>query len=92
VTDSMLPIIREMLDAGSDEERGRIMLRAPDAVLIKYRDQFEIACRKAHFDVGLEFIDVRRAAYHAVRTRDGRLPEQLAAWIGRFAAMCGVEG
>ncbi|WP_309086444.1 hypothetical protein [Chelativorans sp.] len=72
MSDTLLPIIRQMHDARSDEERARLLLCVSDAVLMKYREVFEQACTRAGFDVGLQFINVRRAEWHAVRGPDGR--------------------
>ena len=66
-----LPMIRQMHDAADDRGRALILLRVPDAVLAKYRPVFEDACRRAGFDLGLEFIEWRRAAWCAVRGDDG---------------------
>ncbi|WP_265518948.1 hypothetical protein [Nitratireductor luteus] len=93
MTHSMIPIIREMHDAGSDEERARVLLMVSDAVLMKYRHVFEAACRHAQFDCGLEYINVRRAAWHAVRGPDGRQRNPLFEDARqRFATMAGTEG
>lgn len=90
-TSRLLPVIRQMHDADSDRDRARILLQAPDAVLMKYRTVFEDACRRVGFDVGVEYIAVRRAAFHAVRNPDGRhrkgvIDEARAA----FAAFAGT--
>ena len=71
MTDTMLPIIRQMHDAADDHARAAVLLCVPDSVLLKYRDVFEAACRRAGFNLGLSYIDVRRAAFCAVRGPDG---------------------
>ena len=68
---NMLPIISQMHEAESDRERASILLRVPDLVLMKYREVFEAACRRAGFQTGLEFINWRRAGWSAVRQVDG---------------------
>lgn len=67
-----LPIIRQMLDAESDEARARILLVVPDVILMRHREVFEKACRLVGFELGEEFIAIRRAEWHAVRGPDGR--------------------
>lgn len=67
----LLPIIRQMHEAESDQARARILLMVPDAVLMKYREVFEAACRRAQFHLGLRFIEFRRASWSAVRGPDG---------------------
>lgn len=90
MTDSMLPIIRQMHEADDDRARGAILLAVSDAVLMKYRPVFEDACRRARFDLGLQYIDVRRAAWGAVRNADGThknpLFEDARAAMAAFAA------
>lgn len=93
MTDSMLPIIREMHDAATDEERAKVLLIVSDAVLMKYRHVFEAACEHAGFECGLEWINVRRAAWHAVRGPDGRHKNPLFEDARqRFAAIAGIGG
>lgn len=93
MTDTMLPIIRQMHDAADDRARGAILLTVSDAVLMKYRPVFEACCRRARFDTGLEFINWRRAAWNAVRGPDGRLKPEFEEVRGAFAAfVAGGEG
>ena len=89
MTDSMLPIIRQMLDAESDRARAGILLTVSDQVLMKYREVFEATCRRAGFDHGVEFIAWRRAAWCAVRQPDGRLKPEFEAVREAFAAFAG---
>ena len=79
MTDTMLPIIRQMHDAETDAARARILLIVPDAVLRRYREVFEAACKRAGFDLGVAFIEIRRAEWHAVRGADGRHSNPLFA-------------
>lgn len=76
MTDTMLPILRQMHNAADDRARARLLLMVPDAILMKYREVFEGACRRARFDMGLEYVSWRRAAWHAVRSEDGRLRDE----------------
>ncbi|WP_166163154.1 hypothetical protein [Chelativorans oligotrophicus] len=93
MTDTLLPIIRQFHEAASDEQRARLLLAVSDAVLMKYREVFEGACRRAAFENGLRFIDVRRAAWHAVRGPDGRHKNPLFEEAREdFAALAGTEG
>lgn len=88
MTDTMLPIIRQMHGAPDDRARALILLQLPDAVLAKYRDAFAGACRRAAFAAGLEYLERRCARWRAVRGPDGlvhdgefdRLRESLAAF------------
>ena len=84
MSDTMLPIVRQMHDAEGDKARARILLSVSDAVLMKYREAFEAACRRASFDAGLRFIDVRRAEWCAVRGADGSLPAHFATARAAF--------
>lgn len=67
----ILPMIDQMYRAEDDRARARILLQCPDIILLKYRDVFEAACRRVGFDLGLEFIELRRTGWHAVRGADG---------------------
>ncbi|MDZ5697826.1 hypothetical protein [Chelativorans sp. M5D2P16] len=90
--DSMLPIIRQMHEARTDEERARLLLMVSDALLMKC-PVFEAVCRKAGFGPGLEYINVRRAAFHAIRGPDGRHKNPLFEDArSRFAEIAGMEG
>jgi len=71
-TDSLLPIIRRMHDAETDRERAAVLLEVPDRILAKYRPVFEQACVRARFDLGLEYIAIRKAEWCATRGPDGR--------------------
>lgn len=87
----MLPIIRQMHDAADDQARALVLLTVPDSVLMKYRDVFDAACRRAGFDLGLSFIEIRRAAFCAVRGPDGRHVNPLFAEVtAEFAAYAAV--
>ena len=87
---SLLPLIRQFHDAGSDRARASLLLRLPDGVLAKHAHVFEAACRRAGFEAGLGFIDLRRVAWLAVRDELGRLPAgleiELARWREQLAA------
>jgi hypothetical protein len=90
MTDSMLPIIRQMHDAADDHARALVLLSVSDRILCQYRDAFEQACRRARFDLGLQFIDIRRAEWSAVRGPDGRhknlLFDQVREAFAEFAS------
>lgn len=86
MTDSMLPILRQMHDAETDQERARLLLQCPDAILLKYRSAFEAACLRARFDIGVEFIAWRCVTFHAVRLPDGNLPDDHQRVLAAFAA------
>lgn len=90
MTDFMLPIIRQMHDAADDRVRARLLLEVPDTILMRHREVFEAACRRAGFDLGLQFIDMRRAGWHAVRGSDGLhkndLFDEVRSAFARYAA------
>lgn len=81
-----LPIIAQLHNAVDDRERARILLQCPDAVLMKYREVFEAACRRAQFELGEQYIAWRRAGWHAVRNAEGRLPDDHEDVRKAFAA------
>lgn len=83
---SMTPQIREMLDAANDRARADVLLRCPDAVLIKHAEIFTRCCERASFQTGKLFVAARVAAMHAVRNRQGTLPEPLRSSAARIHA------
>lgn len=92
MTDSMLPILRQMHDAETDQERARLLLQCPDAILLKYRAAFDAACQRARFDLGVEFITWRTVTFHAVRLPDGNLPADDQRVLAAFAAFASRGG
>lgn len=90
-SDTMLPILRELIDADGDAARAGVLLSLPDTILLKYLPPIEAALKRARFDAGLAFIDVRLSALRAVRGADGRLPAEhrvdLDRWLDAFAAV-----
>lgn len=91
MSNQMLPIIRQMLDAESDQARARVLLAVPDIVLMRHMPVFTKACHRAGFDLGAFFIDVRRAEWHATRGPDGQIVNQMfAEFRAAFVAFAGV--
>lgn len=78
MTDSMLPILRQMHEADGDRERAKLLLACPDMVLIKYCEAFDKACARAQFHAGQDYILRRLTNMRAVRGPDGNLPRGLA--------------
>jgi hypothetical protein len=73
----MLPMLRQLHDADGDHARADILLRMPDSVMLKYRAAIVESCRRASFEVGLAFVDLRTSILLAVRDADGRAPADL---------------
>jgi hypothetical protein len=73
-----LPNIAQMHGCNSDRERADVLLRCPDAVLLKYSAVFDDACRRVSFEAGRLFIAGRLAVLHATRNAAGGLPGGLA--------------
>jgi hypothetical protein len=92
MTDSMLPIIRQMHDAADDHARALLLLTVSDRILCQYREVFEQACRRARFDLGLQFIDIRRAEWSAVRGPDGQHKNPLFADVRQAFAEFAAAG
>ena len=91
MTDTMLPIIRQLRDARDDRVRADLLLRISDTILLKYADVIADAC--ASFGDGVAFLDLRVAALRATRDAAGLLPERqarpldaLRAAMARYAA------
>jgi len=84
MTDSMMPILREMHDAPDDRARADILLRVPDTILLKFSPVFEECCRKARFEAGTNFIVLRLVALRAVRDAGGNLPADTVAHLDSY--------
>lgn len=76
-SDSMLPMLRQMLDADGDAARAGILLSAPTRILLRWRVEFDKSCRKARFDEGADYLALLDASADATRV-DGLLPPPLA--------------
>lgn len=88
-----LPIVEQLHSCNSDRERADLLLRCPDAVLLKYSIVFDEACRRVSFEAGRLFIAQRVALMHQVRNGAGGLPgglamelETMRAELAAFAA------
>lgn len=78
MTDTMLPILRQLHDADGDRARADTLLRMPDSVMLKYHEVIERACRSAGFEAGRNYLALRVSLSLAVRGADGLPPTQLA--------------
>lgn len=96
MTDSMLPIIRQLHNAEGNRQRARVLLAMPDTVILKYSGTISSACRKAGFQAGEEYVLRRVVIMRAVRGADGRLPRPVEAEFEEFreamAAFASAEG
>lgn len=84
MTDSMLPIIRQLHDADGDQARAIVLLAMPDTVLLKYASTVAETCKRAQFEGGAEYVLRRVVAMRAVRGRDGLLPRHIAEEFEEF--------
>lgn len=69
MTDTMLPILRTMHDAGTDAERAEILLTCPISIMLKYRQVLEASCERHGFIAGSEYLTCFYAAMHQTRHR-----------------------
>ncbi|EKF17083.1 hypothetical protein [Nitratireductor pacificus] len=84
MTDTMLPILRQMHEADGDRALARLLLAVPDAILHKYQGVVLAICQKRRFEAGIAFVEFRLTAMRAVRGADGRLAPGLAGGLCRF--------
>jgi hypothetical protein len=84
MTDSMLPILRQLHDADGDRARADTLLRMTDAVLMKYHPVIDAACRRAGFEVGWNFVALRVSLCLAVRDAAGLPPADLVDSFERY--------
>jgi hypothetical protein len=71
-----LPIVDQLHNANDDRGRADVLLRCPDALLLKYEGVFLNACRE--FPAGELFVLHRTIAMRHVRSAAGGLPGGLA--------------
>jgi hypothetical protein len=84
MTDSMLPILRQLHDADGDRERADVLLRMPDSVVLKYHEVILAACRGAGFEAGMAFVELRVSLCLAVRSSDGLAPADLSKVLDHY--------
>ncbi|MER9164380.1 hypothetical protein [Mesorhizobium sp. M0715] len=84
MTDSMLPILRQLHDADGDRARADTLLRMPDSVILKFHRVIDTACRRAGFEAGWNFVALRVSLGLAVRDGAGLPPSDLAASVELF--------
>ncbi|TPM41561.1 hypothetical protein [Mesorhizobium sp. B2-3-4] len=78
MSDSMLPMLRQLHDADGNQVRADVLLRMPDSVMLEYHEVILNACRRGGFEVGMAFVDLRISLLLAVRDDQGRAPADLA--------------
>lgn len=88
MTDTMLPILRAMHDAGTDAERAVILLTCPISIMLKYRQVLESACTRHQFDVGSEYLICFYAAMHQTRYRGNVRGAALKHAEGQLLLLC----
>lgn len=71
-----LPLIDQMHNADGDRDRAAVLLRCPDALLLKYESAFLNACRQ--FEAGEQFVLLRTNAMRMTRSEVGGLPGKVA--------------
>ncbi len=86
MTDSMIPIVRQLHDADGDQARARVLLWMSDAILLKYAGTIGDACQRAQFDLGAEYVLRRVVIMRATRGADGLLPAPIAEDFEEFRA------
>lgn len=84
MSDSMIPIIRQLHDADGDQARARVLLSMSDAILLKYAGTIGAACQRAQFEPGAEYVLRRVVAMRATRGADGLLPAPIALDFEEF--------
>lgn len=86
-------VARLIRTAASAEERARILLRAPDALLFQQTSEILRACHDTQFVLGMQFVETRVAALCAMRDANGRLParprDQVELYRGLVCSLAG---
>lgn len=79
--------------AASAEERARILLRAPDALVWQKTSEILRACDEVQFALGMQFVEARVAAMCAMREPGGELPQLTLALVEFYRGlMVGLGG
>lgn len=89
MTDTMLPILRAMHDAGNNAERAEILLTCPISIMLKYRQVLESSCERHGFDAGSEYLTCFYAAMHQTRHRGAVKGAALTHAQGNLLLLCG---
>ena len=79
MSDTMVPILRQLHEADGDRARADTLLRMPDSVMLKYHEVIDAACRRAGFEAGWNFVALRVSLALAVRDASGMPPADLLA-------------
>lgn len=90
------PVITQLLDAGSHQERALQLLRLPDALVMSHGADIIAACRGVQFDAGAAFLLYRSTGLNLVRDAHGMLPEaqarELEAWRVAMSELVAGKG
>ncbi|MCV0352807.1 MAG: hypothetical protein K5863_22250 [Nitratireductor sp.] len=90
MTDTMLPILRQMHDAEDNRALALLLLAAPDMILSKYQGVIHSICRKRQFEPGEAYLELRLNAMRSVRDGQGRLKPAVAHALAEFGAQLGA--
>ncbi len=90
MTDTMLPILRQMHDAEDNRTLALLLLAAPDMILSKYQGVIREICRKRQFEPGEAYLELRLNAMRSVRDGRGRLKPAVADALAEFGAQLGA--
>lgn len=90
MTDTMLPILRQMHDAEDSRALALLLLAAPDMIMSKYQGVIRKICRKRQFEPGEAYLELRLNAMRSVRDGQGRLKPAVAAALAEFGAQLGA--
>lgn len=92
----LLPIIEELANAGSHQERARWLLRCPPGYLGKYEMTIRNRLRLAGFLAGVEYLETERLVVWMPRKEDGnqsdKALEMLAGARAQMIAIAEGEG
>lgn len=90
MADTDMHIVEQIKLASGKRDIARILLQAPDAILMSHAEVLSAECRRAQFIQACHFIDLRVAALDARRDRAGLLPSRtglaLEHWRTAFAS------
>ena len=88
MSDTMLPILRAMHDAGTNVERAEILLSCLISIMLKYRNVLESSCERHGFDAGSDYLTCFYAAMHETRYRGAVKGVALTHAQGHLLLLC----
>lgn len=83
----LLPIIEQLAEFQTDNDRAEWLLKAPDNVVLRDYEDIRVVLLQAGFRLGVACLRMRFTALHAVRMQDGDLPPATTELLQRVRSV-----